>query len=369
MSESQRERKPTSRRRAGVSAPAEPGDTDFLGWNWWRQFGSDWLYGIDENGKVVWASSSAQAHLGTQKIEGIRLVDLLRLTSTSKKTVAKALREGVRDAPVRWHAEQETAGNSVTALEGLLLPAEGIRSRAVRVVLVRQPAPSASDVATGAMIAHEVSQPLTAAVTHLQAYRRLTKGKHANARDAGQAIEGAMRAAERAAETVTRMRDWAMGHALPRTSEDAGTLLREAVELLQPELTAQKVEILWEVEDSLRPVWVNAGAVVQVATNLIRNSLEAMRGLAASRQKLTLRAYAANDHVEAAISDLGRGVSIAMIDRLFEPFQTTKPSGMGLGLSLSRTLVQTLGGALWVRPNPQHGCTFFFTLPKAPLEP
>jgi signal transduction histidine kinase len=371
MPETPRDRtsKPASRGRGAKSSASAGEKDDPTGWEWWRRFGSDWLFGIDGDGRIVWASAAAEGNWGRQDFEGVRLVDLLKLTASTKKAVTKEFREAANDRPSRWRAEREGSGTSVVAIEGLLLPAQGMKSRASRVVLVRQPGPSANDVATGAMIVHEVAQPLTAAVTHLQAYRRLTKGKHANSRDAGQAIEGAMRAAERAAETVTRMREWALGHALPRTREDPGGLLREAATLLQSELESQKVRVSWEVEKTLHPVWVNAGAVVQVATNLIRNALEAMRGLPASRQQLTLQVRDANDHIEFAVSDAGQGISISMVDRLFEPFQSTKSSGMGLGLALSRTLVQTQGGSLWVRPNPQHGCTFHFTLPKAPLEP
>lgn len=369
MAQQGRERKLSrSRRSKADRVPVKQRVASDAAWDFWRHYGSDWLFGVDASGFIVWMSLAAQTRFGAE-LAGNMLPTVLEMSEGASSDFLSVL-ANAGDKPIQWEGARKAGSHGLRAasVKLLILPAKGMKSRASHIVLVQQQAAPGTETA-GAIIAHEITQPLTATLTHLQAFRRLTKGKRIGNKDAGQAIDGALRAAERAAETVERMREWSRGHALPRTAEDAQALLRQSVELLEPEWTAQQVNVSWEVEDSLPPVWVNAGAVVQVATNLIRNALEAMQGLPPDRQRLVLVARSTDGLVEVGIRDAGRGVSIAMVQRLFEPFQSTKSSGTGLGLALSRSLIETMGGSMWARPNPEHGYTFYFTLPKAPVQP
>jgi len=215
-------------------------------------------------------------------------------------------------------------------------------------------------------VAHELNQPLAALLTTAQACQRLAQRSTMKPKDLYEGIDNVVRLVQWIGDLLDRLRRFAMGVQLQRASCPFAEIVRQALAVLTPELTAQKAELRLQISPTLPVVDVDAVQIGQVLVNLVKNALEALASTPLDQRIVTLSAQAVEDReVEVAISDQGTGISVEMIDRLFQPFLTTKPRGMGLGLALSRSIVQAHGGRLWVKPNssPNRGCTFFFTIP------
>jgi two-component system, LuxR family, sensor kinase FixL len=232
-----------------------------------------------------------------------------------------------------------------------------------------------------AALAHELNQPLAAATSAVQAARRTLAsaspgGPDGQPPEVREAMDLAAEQARRAGQVVRRLRDFvARGEAEPRL-ESLPKLVEEAAALALVGAKERGVAVALRVEPGLPPVLVDRIQVEQVLFNLMRNALEAMDGGAAPadgsggdaprHRQLVVAARAADPGtVEVAVADTGPGLAAEVAGRLFEPFVSTKPDGMGVGLSICRTIVEAHGGRLWAEPNPGGGAVFRFTLPSA----
>lgn len=220
--------------------------------------------------------------------------------------------------------------------------------------------------AMGAMastLAHEINQPLTAITGYLRGSQRLLQ----NLPDAGEVI-GALEAAEssalRAGHIVRRLRELvARGNVTVRT-EDLARLIEEAAVLAF--VDEQVLGVKHEIRVAPDGRWVEADSIQiqQVLINLVRNAIEAMKGLPRREVTIATRAVGAG-LVEVSVADTGTGLSEEVVDALFSPFRTTKSEGMGIGLSISRTIIEAHGGKIWAENRPEGGAVFRFTLPSA----
>jgi signal transduction histidine kinase len=147
-----------------------------------------------------------------------------------------------------------------------------------------------------------------------------------------------------------------------RTSTTLESVIGDAHNLMAEEAARRRIRMKVEVERNLPPVALDRVQVQQVLVNLIRNGMEAMDSVAGERV-LELRVHRPGDEIRIDISDRGRGVVFP--ERLFEPFFTTKEHGMGMGLAICRSIVESHGGRLWAENNESQGATFTFTLPVA----
>ncbi|MCP4592410.1 MAG: PAS domain S-box protein, partial [bacterium] len=220
------------------------------------------------------------------------------------------------------------------------------------------------EMATG--LAHELNQPLAAIVNYIQACLERIRG---GARDPGTLLEDMERAAgqaERAGEMIEHVRDFVRKREPRRTSVSLNAVVREAVALMESELRHQKTTLRMDLADGLPEVNVQAIQIEQVVVNLLRNGLEAMADNAPEDRHVTLQTSKPEDAmVELAVCDTGRGLPAEISDQVFDPFFTTKPEGMGMGLSISETIIEAHGGRLSSIDNPDRGSTFRFTLPTA----
>lgn len=220
--------------------------------------------------------------------------------------------------------------------------------------------------AMASAFAHELSQPLGAAMNYLNAVRRLL------ADEAGasspRALEGTQRATAevaRAGQIIQRLRQFIQKGRTERSWERLGKVVEEAGALALVGVGDRSVRVRFEIEADLPPVFIDRVQIQQVLTNLVRNAIEAMDR--SPRRALTILASAVPDHaVEVAVIDTGPGIAAEMADSLFKPFVTTKSTGMGVGLSICRSIVQAHGGELRAEPNPDGGAIFRFTLPLKP---
>ncbi|HUL01718.1 MAG TPA: MASE1 domain-containing protein [Gemmatimonadales bacterium] len=207
-------------------------------------------------------------------------------------------------------------------------------------------------------LAHELNQPLASILANAEAARRLLGREPADLEEVGAILDDIVTEDQRAARVIQRLRALLKRGETRLQSVDAGELLSESLELAHAELITRGVTATAVVEPNLPPLVVDRVQLQQVLLNLILNACEAMSGTPEPGRKLVLsvRAEATSD-VRISVRDNGTGIPPALVDRLFEPFVTTKPEGLGLGLSISRTIVAAHGGRLWAENNPGGGAT------------
>jgi C4-dicarboxylate-specific signal transduction histidine kinase len=219
-----------------------------------------------------------------------------------------------------------------------------------------------------ASIAHEVNQPLAAVVTNAQACLRWLALQTPNLDEARAAVERIVREGNRASEVIRRIRALAKKTDPQMVSLDINDVIREAISLEQREVLSQRVSLRTELASALPPVLGDRVQLQQVVINLVMNALEAMAPVTDRPRTMLIRSQPHDaGEVLVAVQDSGIGIDSGNAERLFNAFFTTKASGMGMGLSISRSIIAAHGGNLFVSPNADHGATFQFTLPRSGL--
>lgn len=214
-------------------------------------------------------------------------------------------------------------------------------------------------------LAHELNQPLAAISNYAQASRHyLTATKAKDGGDAIHCVEQIAEQADRAAQIIRHLRTYTRRADSQRSALDLNELVRDLVVLLEVELRLHDVRLELELDQGLPLLAVDRIQIEQVILNLVHNAVEAMGATPAGRRRITIRTSCpAADRLELAVIDTGPGFQAADLDRLFEPFYTTKAAGMGLGLSISRSIVEAHGGKLEAEPQADCGTTFRVTFP------
>ena len=213
-------------------------------------------------------------------------------------------------------------------------------------------------------LAHEVNQPLTAIGNYLRAGQRLAEaGDGAKLRTA---LDKAVGETTRAREIIQRLRDFIRKSESAKRAEPLRTTIEEAIALALVGAEAREVELDLRLDPAAPAALIDKVQIQQVLLNLVRNAVEAMAE--SPRRSLVIATQAADGRVEVSVADTGPGLSAAVRERLFQPFVTTKSSGMGVGLSICRSIVEAHGGRLWAEDNPGSGTVFRFTLQPARLD-
>jgi two-component system sensor kinase FixL len=212
-----------------------------------------------------------------------------------------------------------------------------------------------------AALAHELNQPLTATANYVRAALRLLEAPQPDLERIRQAMNHAVQQTVRSGEIIRRMRSFVARGELSRQPVSVAKLIEEASALALVGVKESGVKVLIDIGSDLSDVSVDRVQIQQVLLNLIRNALEAMEDRAT--RELTVAASVHADHVLVSVTDTGGGVPPEIAARLFQPFVTTKPEGMGIGLSVCRTIVEAHGGRLRMEPNPAGGSRFHFSLP------
>ena len=212
-------------------------------------------------------------------------------------------------------------------------------------------------------LAHELNQPLAAIANYMKGSRRLLENRQDQSlsvlRDA---MEKAADQALRAGDIIRRLRDFVSRGESERRVEDVKKLIEEASALALVGAKDKGVRVRFAFAPRLNYVLADKVQVQQVLLNLIRNAIDAME-TAPTRALVVATSAAADNMVEISVADTGAGIAPEIADQLFQPFVTTKSHGMGVGLSISRTIIESHGGSITPRPNPGGGTIFTFTLP------
>jgi PAS domain S-box-containing protein len=214
-----------------------------------------------------------------------------------------------------------------------------------------------------ASLAHEVNQPITAAVNGASTCVRWLARDEPDLAEAREAAAGAIRNAKRAADIINRIRSILKKGESKRQLADVNELIREMIALLRSETNRYSIPVRTELDAGLPRVMADPVQVQQVVMNLIMNGIDAMKDVEQTRELAIQSRLAEDRHLMISISDTGVGLPPQQKDKIFDAFFTTKPHGIGMGLRISRSIVESHGGRLWAADNSPHGASFSFTLP------
>ena len=215
-----------------------------------------------------------------------------------------------------------------------------------------------------ASIAHEINQPLAGVVTNGQAALRWLGQDPPRLDEVRPALERIVRDGNRAGEVIGRIRAIAKKADPQKHSIDINDLINEGVILVRSEVQSRGVSLRTECAPALPRVLGDRVQLQQVLINLMMNGVEAMERITDRPREILVRSHRQEaDGVLVQVRDSGSGIDAASVERLFKAFYTTKSSGMGMGLSISRSIIAAHGGRLWASPNEDCGATFQFTLP------
>ncbi len=215
-----------------------------------------------------------------------------------------------------------------------------------------------------ASIAHEVNQPLSAVVTSANACQRWLAGNAPNVEKARDALSRIVKAAMMASEVVARNRALFQKSAPERQRLDVNAVIRDAKDLLGNEAMKSGISIKTELAADLPPVMADRVQLEQVILNLLMNGLDAIKAATDRAGELRITSRRENSmEVLVMVQDSGAGLDPELAEKVFSPFFTTTSHGLGMGLTISRSIVESHGGRLWAEPSPSRGATFQFTLP------
>jgi C4-dicarboxylate-specific signal transduction histidine kinase len=221
-----------------------------------------------------------------------------------------------------------------------------------------------------ASIAHEVKQPLAAITTNGNTCLRWLAAVPSNVNEARSAVERIIYAARRASDVIDRIRAFVKQGDLVKTPLRVDDIVRDVATLVQGELRTHNVSLDLRCDADIPLVAGDRVQLQQVVLNLVLNAVEAMSSVFGRSRVLHLRTGPRGpDEVLVAVQDAGIGLGPGDADRVFDAFFTTKKTGMGMGLAISRSIVESHGGRLWATANPDHGATFQFVLPALNNEP
>jgi two-component system sensor kinase FixL len=227
---------------------------------------------------------------------------------------------------------------------------------------------SMGEMATG--MAHELNQPLTAIAHYADACLQWINSETPEPdKPIVDWTRRILEQANRAGAIIRRVKDFVRKSGPQRSATQFHDLALAAIQLLETDARHCGARIHTEIPEQLPLVWVDPIQIEQVLVNLLRNAFEALEHTEPAQRVIIVRASAVYDEilrdevVEAAVEDRGSGIPAEHLEQVFEPFFTSRPDGMGMGLAISRSILESHGGRLWVTPNPGPGATFHFTLP------
>jgi len=214
-----------------------------------------------------------------------------------------------------------------------------------------------------ASIAHEINQPLAAIVADAEASLNWLAPPDPDVDRVRDSLDAIIKDGHLAAEVIQRIRQLATKGETKRASVEINSVIRDVMPLLRSELQLHQVVAQADLADAIPPVLADRVQLQQVIINLVVNAVEAMASIDDRPRLLVIRSRVTDDEVVVSVRDAGVGIDPSAVDQLFSAFFSTKPGGMGMGLSISRSIIEAHGGRFWATTNADHGASFHFTLP------
>jgi signal transduction histidine kinase len=212
-------------------------------------------------------------------------------------------------------------------------------------------------------LAHELNQPLAAISTYCQAGLRIIKNNEDKPEKLAHALEHASIQSQRAGQIIRQMRQLASKGVVRREPVDINPVINDTVNLVREEMKRKNISLTLDLHRDLPEILADETQIEQVILNLLHNAIEAMSCESESAQRLLITSAQPDPaSIQVTVNDTGPGMDKETLDRIFDTFYTTREDGMGLGLSISRTIIEAHGGQLWATSAPGTGSTFSFTL-------
>lgn len=254
----------------------------------------------------------------------------------------------------RLYAHLENENQERQKAEEALREAQAELSRVARVTTVGE---------LVASIAHEINQPLTAVAVQSRTGLNWLGRATPDLEEARKALELIDRDARRAGDVIRSLRAMVTKSGSKRALFDINDVIREVLILARTELQKHDVGVVTDLSAAVPPVYGDRVQLMQVVLNLVMNGVEAMSTTEASRGLTVTSRLSPEEGIHIAVADTGSGVEVTKVDRVFDSFFTTKATGMGMGLSICRSIINAHGGRIWLEPNAPHGAVFQFALP------
>ena len=336
----------------------------------------------------IWASDEWRAIFGFERTEPLSLERVLqRLHPEDRETILRvhtvAIESGgsyeaeyrvlLPDGQTRWigshgRAEFDRTGKAVF-VRGVSRNITARKQVEQETLLLRQEVAHVGRVAMmgqlSSSLAHEINQPLGAILRNAEAAELFLQNPSPDLGEIRAILADIRKDDKRAGAVIDRMRRMLKRQTLETRTFEVGELIHEVAQLTRVDAQARRIKLEVEVPDGLA-IRGDRVHLQQVLLNLILNGMDALNGSSAQDRRVALRARRSGEQtIEIAVSDRGPGIPVEELGHIFEPFFTTKPTGLGMGLPISRTIVEEHGGKLWVTNNADRGVTFHFTVRTA----
>ncbi len=346
----------------------------------------DWVWEVDENGVYTYSSQKGFDLLGRSREDVIGKTPFDFMPPDEAKRVAAIFSEIVANkAPIKdlenWNIRKNgqricLLTNAVPMLdeEGNLKGYRGVDkditehkrvgaeiARARRELLRVERSTRLSEMT--ASLAHELNQPLAAILSNAQAALRFLKSDKPDLNEFQEIMQDIISDDQRAGNVIRSLRSMMKREEGEKRPIILNDVLNAVIQIFRSEAIFRNVRIETELDGSLPPVLGDKGQLQQVVLNIIMNGSEAMSETPPEQRKLILRTQVKDDGIRVTVQDFGSGIDKENVDRIFQPFFTTKRTGLGMGLALCRTIVEAHEGHIWAENNSDGGTTFFIELP------
>jgi signal transduction histidine kinase len=217
--------------------------------------------------------------------------------------------------------------------------------------------------ALGSSIAHEIGQPLSSMTLDAQTLLMMVASEDATSDKVGEILSDIRAQGERATQILNRHRRMLRSRQVEKKPTDLNTVINESLALVAHDMTQRQIETTVDLPSSPSMISGDPVLLQQVFVNLLMNAIDAMAETPPARRRITIKSEVRGSNIEVSVRDTGTGVSTKVISTLFSPFVTTKSQGLGIGLTIARTIVEAHGGTIDDFNNPEGGATFTVALP------